>query len=306
MSAALAADLPSGSVDTSLAEIDTRSRDPEWHSNGDIVVGPFSVLDMTPVSCNEVPRTDPVQDQEPIPAATPAVDMPSLALSPSSLMVGSLSHMDDFLHFSDLFDLAPGSGLTPYPVLDPVDIDFPSTQPEIGMQPGPAHINGTELMTPQTPANISTPAVDVMTDAPFLLKHFQDRVIAQIMAMPLGEKSPWKILNVPAAVLTFSDMTFLGSQSISHARLANLFALLACSAYHLASNPDACMGTVHPGDHWRQVADYTHGQAKDHMQMSLKNEIYEPKKAKYKDQLMAICGMTEFAVCAPPVMAYEN
>ena len=33
------------------------------------------------------------------------------------------------------------------------------------------------------------------------------------------------------------------------------------------------------------------------MQMSLKNEIHEPKKAKYKDQLMAICGMTEYAVC---------
>ena len=324
MSAALAADLPSGSIDTSLAEIDTRSRNTEWQSNGDIVVGPFSVLDMTPASCNEAPEsacpesarpppppqnTDAVEDarvQEVVHVATPPpVDMPSLALSPSSLMVGSLSQMDDFLHWSDLFDLAPEpSGLTPYPSLDAVDrLDF---------DPGPWPLTNSGeqsdvrgIVTPQqTPPDLTLPPVDIMTDAPFLLKHFQDRVIAQMMAMPLGEKSPWKILNVPAAVLTFSDLTFLGAQNISHARLANLYSLLACAALHLASNPD--IGPGHSMEHWRQVADQAHSKAKDHMQMSLKNEIHEPKKAKYKDQLMAICGMTEYAVCLFPVTIRET
>ena len=310
MSAALAADLSSGSIDTSLAEIDSRSRNTEWQSNGDIVVGPFSVLDMTPASCNEAPEpappppppqnTDAVEDarvQEPVHVATPPpVDMPSLALSPSSLMVGSLSQMDDFLHWSDLFDLAPEpSGLTPHPFLDAVDrLDFDPGPWPLTNSGDQSDVRG--IVTPQkTPPDLTFPPVDIMTDAPFLLKHFQDRVIAQMMAMPLGEKSPWKILNVPAAVLTFSDLTFLGAQNISHARLANLYSLLACAALHLASNLD--IGPGQSMEHWRQVADQTHSQAKDHMQMSLKKEIHEPKKAKYKDQLMAICGMTEYAVC---------
>lgn len=94
------------------------------------------------------------------------------------------------------------------------------------------------IMTPQDTPDTGSMA-DVMAEAPFLLKHFQDRVIAQMMAMPLGEKAPWKILNVPAAVLTFSDITFLGTQKTSHARLANLYSLLACSAFHLSLNPNS-------------------------------------------------------------------
>lgn len=302
----MAADLPSGSIDISLAEIDARSKDPR-PSNGDIVVGPFSVLDMTPVSSTEVaPRTvdtaEEMGEQEHIQPGTPSVnDMPSLTLSPSSMIIGSLAQMDDFLHWSDLFDLGPDPlHLTPHPFLEAVDsLDTPMisrqgpgihAQTDMGGQ-----IDAGQIMTPQqSPVDTGLPPADVMADAPYLLKHFQGRVIAQMMAMPLGEKSPWKILNVPAAVLTFSDMIFLGSQNISNARLANLYSLLACSAYHLASNPD--VDTTHPEEHWRVVAEQAHRQAKDHMQMSLKHEIHEPKKAKYKDQLMAICGMTEFAV----------
>lgn len=125
-----------------------------------------------------------------------------------------------------------------------------------------------------------------------------------MMAMPLGEKSPWKILNVPAAVLTFSDITFLGAQNISHARLANLYSILACSAFHLSLNPESV--STCSVSHWKQVAEQAHRQGKEHMQMSLKNELHEPKKAKYKDQLMAICGMTEFAVRSNPFGSNEN
>lgn len=308
MSAALAADLPSGSIDTSLAEIDARSKDQVPSTNRDIVVGPFSVLDMTPVSCIEAPSktADAVEDvgeQGHAQLETPPVnDMSPLVLSPSSMMIGSLAQMDDFLHWSDLFDLGPDPlHLTPHPFLESVDgFDFAMASTFAQADTVECY-DSRRIMTPQhSPLDINLPPADVMADAPFLLKHFQDSVIAQMMAMPLGEKSPWKILNVPAAVLAYSDLTFLGTQNISHARLTNLYSLLACSAYHLASNPDII--TTNSVEHWKMVTEQAHRQAKDHIQMSLKYEIHQPKKAKYKDQLMAICGMTAFAVCLSSIM----
>jgi arginine metabolism regulation protein II len=302
MSAALAADLPSGSIDTSLAELDARSKDPGRSTNGDIVVGPFSVLNMTPVSCSEAPPktadvVEEVGEQGHVQPATPPVnDMPPLALSPSSMMIGSLAQMDDFLHWSDLFDLGPDPlHLTPHPFLESVNgFDFAMAS-TFAQTDTLEHNNSGRVITPQqSPLDTGSLSMHVMPDAPFLLKHFQDNVIAQMMAMPLGEKSPWKILNVPAAVLAYSDLTFLGAQNISHARLANLYSLLACSAYHLASNPDVI--TTNSVEHWKMVTEQAHRQAKDHIQMSLKHETHQPKKAKYKDQLMAICGMTGFAV----------
>lgn len=211
---------------------------------------------------------------------TPRADMQTI--DPSFMMV------DDFLHWSDLFDLAAvPSGLTPQ--RDPDSLGIP-TLPMIPVQDtdmdtaeGPM-LSGS-IMTPQHTPDTSSMA-DVMAQAPFLLKHFQNQVIAQMMAMPLGEKSPWKILSVPATVLTFSDITFLGAQKISHARLANLYSILACSAFNLSLDPDSV--STCSLDHWRQVAEQAHWQGRDHMQLSLKHELHEPKKAKYKDQLMAI------------------
>lgn len=58
MSVSLATDLPYGSIDTSLAEVDARSRDAKFQSTGDIAIGPFSVIDMTPTSSIEpLPRS---------------------------------------------------------------------------------------------------------------------------------------------------------------------------------------------------------------------------------------------------------
>lgn len=47
MSTALGSDLVSGSIDASLAEVDSRLRDPERCAEGDIVIGPFAVLDFS-------------------------------------------------------------------------------------------------------------------------------------------------------------------------------------------------------------------------------------------------------------------
>lgn len=318
MSDALGAELVSGSIDASLAEIDVKSRDPEKPLNEDIAIGPFSVLAFPPA-----PRKMPQSPQEHV--AEMNGDLSADVLPPEDLYAPSLTGMDalpdlnDFLQWSDLFMLGselPGSffqdyfpaGETPSLVWDTGTIGaepdaetyhssshqdecpLPSAQETIL----PSKNEPWSTVPSQPPVDLNGLSVGVPSDAPFLLRHFQDEVIPRIMAVPLIEKTPWKLLNVPSALVTYTDLTFMGSQSISHARQANLYCLLAWSSMHLSLNPS--FGIVGSAEHWKQLTDRTYNSAKDHMQRSLKEETYEPKKAKYKDQLMAICALTEFAV----------
>lgn len=317
MSAALGTNLVSGSIDASLAEVDLRSRDPERSLEGDIVIGPFSVLDFNNVSVSQQqqvqqpqPHSAVSQEDESAPAVPPpAVQstdpiMAEEISDPSPVsIIDSLSQMDDFLHWSDLLSFSPDqAGLVTHPTLSvPNDFSF-----EVGSEAGllQSLSNGHEdpmgMLNPQqTSMEMVSTTTDVLKDAQFLLKHFQDVVIPQIMAIPFGHKSPWKILNLPAAVVAFGDTTFLGTEGVSHARLANLYGLLACSAIELALKPPTEL--VGSTEHWYNIANQTYQQAKDHIQISLQHETSGADKAKYKDQLMAANILTQYAVSRPGV-----
>jgi arginine metabolism regulation protein II len=328
MSTAMGTELVAGSIDASLAEIDSRSRSPSRRCAGDIVVGPFGVLNF------EMPSTErsatggqPDPSQGPTVTATPvsadiaptnlvatvATEFP--VASPGLSALDSLAYMDDFLHWSDLLGLNPDkSGVSlSLDAGETFDFNLPpeTSSPEGRVRnvplfpvnqhhghvrtspPGPGAAD--QMPTPHhTPMKDTSTALNSLEDAPFLFKHFQDNVIPQMMAVPLGEKSPWKILNLPTAIVTYSDITFLGTRTTSHARLANLYGLMACSSIHLTLEPIRDLDK--PVEYWRRIAERTYQQAKDHMQISLQCETREPKKAKYKDQLMAICGLIQFAV----------
>ncbi|KAI9037587.1 fungal specific transcription factor domain-containing protein, partial [Aspergillus affinis] len=319
MSDALGADLVSGSIDASLAEIDVKSRDPERPIREDIVVGPFSVLDLGPApgETSQPPQNPVVEMADELSTEVlPTEDLSAISLT----RMDTLPDLNDFLQWSDLFMLGselPGSffldhfSATEGPSIlwdtgaigaEPESLTYhtppysgddlvPATQEATVEQPR----NEMWSLTPcPTPVDLNGLSVGVPSDTPFLLRHFQDQVIPRIMAFPLIEKPPWKLLNVPSALVTYTDLTFMGSQSVSHARQANLYCLLACSAMHLSLNPS--FGIVGSAEHWKQLTDRTYHLAKDHMQRSLKEETCELKKAKYKDQLMAICVLTEFAV----------
>ncbi|KAI2816201.1 transcriptional regulator family: Fungal Specific TF [Aspergillus niger] len=313
MSDALSADLVSGSIDASLAEIETRSRDTERPSQGDIVVGPFAVLDFSltePKSASRAHPTDEttVANDVILPSGDTLAEGAS-GVSPA-LSQESIAYMNDLLQWSDILSLDPQlqsatlSGTFDLGDWLPLDLGTQAPMLEhnlLGEAPSlmddtaalyhcvPGQDNASKMVPP-----VDSNPPDVLADAHYLLRHFQDHVISRMMAVPLDQKSPWKILNVPSAVVTYSDITFLGSQNITHARLANLYCLLACSALHLTVNPS--MRTSDSTERWKPVAEYAYHLAKDHMQMSLKHETQEPKKAKYKDQLMAICALTEFAI----------
>ncbi|KAJ6031311.1 transcriptional regulator family: Fungal Specific TF [Penicillium herquei] len=308
MSTSLKANLVSGSIDASLSEIDLRSRDPDHVPTDDVVIGPFGVLKFTTAAetkeqsnedCEaEVAPCDPAPNIE---STTSAISDGLPDTSPGSIF-DSLSQMDDFLHWSDLlsFDLGQ-SGFASHPTLSiPNDIsyDLDTYGTDVGLLPFASSIAVDDPMRAQTPQQIAPELMssdpNLLKDAQFLLKHFQDVVIPQIMAIPHGVKSPWKILNLPAAVVAFGDSTFLGTENISHARLANLYGLLACSALDLALTPSH--ETQESRDHWNRLVDQLYQNSKDHMQISLQYETQGPKKAKYKDQLMAANILTQYAI----------
>ncbi|PLB55241.1 hypothetical protein P170DRAFT_36219 [Aspergillus steynii IBT 23096] len=328
MSVALGANLVSGSIDASLAEIDRRSHQLRQDSSDEQAIGPFSVLHFPggPEGPSEPQRPGPVDnaDQNPIMDVEPAMETPAETPIPAEIpMAGplislpeSLGYMDDFLHWSDIlgleFDQTDFSSWPTSTAIDPLQLVLENGNSssmridglgtdivggDIPCEPSSQRdlLHLTWSSPPQHAAvNSPGPSPDVLADAPFLLKHLHENVIALMVAMPLGRKSPWTMLNMPAAVVTLGDLTFLNAQNITHARQANLYGLLACSALHLTLKlPNDTNRSI---DHWKQVTKRAFEQAKEHMQISLKTETQLPKKAKYKDQMMALCALTEFAI----------
>ncbi|KAJ5938672.1 hypothetical protein N7466_001806 [Penicillium verhagenii] len=320
MTAHLKSNLLSGSIDLSLAEIELRSRDCDYATDDNVVIGPFGVLnfasntetqDQPPSEFLSQIETQPLVepsvlqedgaftvDPGPVMASADAVVTEGIQDTSPHSIIDSLSGMNDFLHWSDLlsFDIDP-SGLAKYPTLSmqpDMSIDLDN---ETGLMPLTSSTNNgsmTHLLSDQTSIDLVSAVPDLLHNAQFLLKHFQDVVIPHIMAIPFGLKSPWKMLNLPAAVVTFGDSTFLGTDGVSHARLANLFGIIACSALDLALRPHD--GILESSDHWHYTATQLYQNAKDHMQISLQHETQGPRKAKYKDQLMSANILTQYAI----------
>ncbi|CRG83251.1 Transcriptional regulatory protein pro-1 [Talaromyces islandicus] len=306
MSSALGSRLVSGSINASLGEIDLRTRD-----TADIVVGPFAVFRSVP---SDPPK---IQSSEPEPQGNPGSDhppsLPSVLPSepempehdPTLSMIDSFNNVDDFLQWPDLVDFDYGLS-TPLPSLrgaldlqsgsDPGYFDSQIGDGTLYHDPGSTR-DMNETIPPHQHANQMAATLleaAALTNAPHLLKNFNDRVIPLTMPIPLDEKSPWKILNMPSAMVAYGDLTILGSDKISHARQANLYALLACSAYHLAL--DGSVSSPGSSEYWQGVTKQMAQRGLEHMQLSLKVEMHEPTRAKYKDQLMAICCLTEYAI----------
>ncbi|KAK1543523.1 hypothetical protein CPAR01_04156 [Colletotrichum paranaense] len=139
---------------------------------------------------------------------------------------------------------------------------------------------------------------DLVADAPILLKHFYDEVINQMGSLPINEKSAWRILNFPSAIVTLSQLTILKlpSHGIRHANLSNLYALIAVSAFHLSLNSKSFPEMKKPEGYWKRLSERTYDCAKFHLKLSLEEESATPKKAKYKEQLMAAAAILATAL----------
>ncbi|KAH6967567.1 fungal-specific transcription factor domain-containing protein [Ilyonectria sp. MPI-CAGE-AT-0026] len=323
MCIALVANVPS-TVTAALDKIDERSSSLEEQASASFAVGPFSVFNTdnesrclgsaydtdsstlhhsndTSTGAREdvASSCSGVHDKDELLAPDLEENIGSVRKSPPSLDDPLPGHMD-FLQWEDLFtwewDMdALGQNSTPE------DPNFLRTDDHLMTSEWNSYINDTAgtcfsnsrnntLSADASLEDILWPQVDLIADAPLLLRHFNDQVIDQMSSLPTYEKSPWKILNIPSAIITLSQLTILATErnNINHANQANFYALLAVSAFHLSLNSSMISDLTRPEGHWKGILSRAYDAAKHHLKLSLETETQGLRKAKYKDQLMAI------------------
>ncbi len=300
MTSSLAAGLASGSVDASLAEVDARTKDSQMLRNGTVNVGPFSVFSMS---------NSPTLDQLEDPVHGKKLDLPIDFTTGSISDFESLLDVGNVLGWNDLFDTGLDVSSPSHDELiyeDPLSMLARAANQPIDGSYDESSGSFTKLGVAEsvdTPEGNIVPSVSAPTrmtetetllHGQILLRYFKDVIIPTYSPLPVNSKSPWEIINCYAAVQTLADMTFLQVSDVKHANKANLFGILACSAFAMAEThldlPDLCPAKC------QQIVEYASMRAKKHLQESLKMETQGTQKARYKDQLMAINTMIALAV----------
>jgi arginine metabolism regulation protein II len=265
MSTGLAAQLGTDSLDDSLAEIDSWSKDLDATRRDYAALGPFGVLKRVtglqshttdvPVETGDITNS-PILDTQSVPSFDPWVDL------------------DDSLQWADLFELnfdyyvATGQNNSDQNF---VPYHFPASSYDIQILPSSDVQGVSDTLT----SSATTAPTNNLVEAQPLLKHFQDHVIPSMAGLPFGSKSPWKIFKLSTAVQTMAELTFLGKDEIKHANLANFFGILACSAYHLANDPSS--SSMHISERWANTVQVASKKSKAQVQKSLQSESQGPK-----------------------------
>ncbi|KAJ5819452.1 hypothetical protein N7474_005043 [Penicillium riverlandense] len=282
-------------LDSSLAEIDIWPQGSNEKSSKEFAVGPFSVIDLGNPDTTHVAAVLPAGTLSPTATVPPADTLAhaetllTTQATSTSLFEPPIS-LTDYLQWSDLFDLNFEAWCNPLRR----DIDIgDDTNPEVDTELGDYTNTLKPSMSWSTPNSNTVKDGDLLNEGPALLKHFVDNVIGAIAALPYHAKSPYKLLNFSSATQTLASLTYL-NLPVSSANIANLYALLACSAYHLAHNPSG--PGVSNRTFWSEIANRAQEKATCRLQMSLQSEMDGTNKAKYKDQLIALLSLLAWAV----------
>ncbi|KAK4493882.1 hypothetical protein PRZ48_015067 [Zasmidium cellare] len=308
MSTSLAASFPIGTIDSSLTEIDNKSKEAST-ADEDICVGPFGVLNFNrpavePVLEPEV-EDDPMVSIDQPPPQEPVLD------NVTPMTMDSWMGLDDTLQWADLFGFGTDSIFAPSnntfdPLLDMSGNDnlFIDPQALSGNDQGASHTYNALAGSGSRLASIDQPTLttmDVLNEAQVLLRHFKDTVVNRLVSLPVTSKSPWEIIMIQEAVNTLGHLTYLDSATVTCAKKATLFGILAISAYHLSKKPPP-IGFATTSQDLQQLINTASSEAKLNLQQSLKSELHGSSKAKYKDQLMAIECLLALAVA----MGYQK
>jgi arginine metabolism regulation protein II len=280
-------------------EIDNTSRDLDDQTNRGISIGPFGVLNLTKhiAAPDQETRKEFHEaaglELENTKSVSDLTDVPFPGLSTAEEMLGNL---DTYLQWADIFNL------------DPPPVGWTLTSPISGFEE-----HGT-IVTPQSSTDLpllepqldgldteltqnDLEGLDILGEGPLLLRHFNENVVTRIIWLPMTQKSPWHILNIPHAMVTLDQITYMGHATIKHASLANLYGILACAAFHLSANPNLIPDR--PDQYWTRLSAAAYEEGKAHVNNSLELELEGPQKAKYKEQLMAMISLTTFTVSVP-------
>ncbi|KAF9771355.1 hypothetical protein IL306_011014 [Fusarium sp. DS 682] len=305
MSNALITNVPS-TVTAALNQIDEESKglDGKDHVANVCEVGPFQVFKFETSHIATTPISDHVSFND--------MDLDTLSdnqtqdfsetIESEQIVSNDFSSTSlDFLHWGDLFtwdvSVLDNPPQLPYDNFDtlPMNLNWPN-EPNMGFSES---LDMMPYETASDDVDVAWPQLDLMMDAPLLLKHFNDDVISQMGSLPINEKSAWKTLHYPSAIMTLSELTMLdvNKDQIKRANLATFYALIAVSAFHLSLNSSTFPSLARPGDHWKSLSSRTYEAAKKHLKVSLEKESHPgPNKAKYKEQLMGISAVLATAL----------
>ena len=304
MAASMHAGLVGGSLDASLEELEMRLHDPEITPSKDFSIGPFGVINVPRAEMPDAELDQTMSHRSDVSTANDGQAQESfLSMRDCEALNDSLlPELDLFGADIDFTGLLPGpfdmmDSLVSNPVVDRALGGTQQNSLALGEYTKAHRVERRQTSRSDSiDMTVSHPktSADALADASFLLKVFHDYVLPHITVISVSESTPWRALHLPDAILTHGEVTILSSQAISHARLANLYSLLASSALYVALN------TIQPSadssDYWNHVADQNYSLAKHHIQMSFKEESRGPHRASFKDQLMASCGMTQTSV----------
>lgn len=299
MSLKIVSGLASKSVDASLTEVEMHSRDSNVLHRGTVNIGPFSVFSLSnPCEANDLGT--PVFRHE--------IDEPLNTLDESFSDLESLLDAGNLTGFDDLLHV--GHDLISFPLDEQLHEDSLTSPAHAATTPIEVQSGGSVNDSPNlhdksmnvhkgmtlSLNHFSTQATEaeLLTHGQGLLKYFKDALVPTYSPLPVCSKSPWETLNCCAAVHTLADLTYLQNSDVKQASMANLFGILACSAFTIAkkrSNLSSISSSM-----CEEFHDYASMRAKKCLQESLKAETWGQQKAKYKDQLMAFTTLIALAV----------
>jgi arginine metabolism regulation protein II len=319
MSASLRENLGSSSVDVSLAQLEAQAQNMQA-SEESVSCGPFGVLNMdtVPSEANQTIYTssDTTSNQGQLTELN-SEDSLLGATSCSATLYASIPNLSKTLQWSDLFTLGLNSGhslrspqhATAIPQQRPGNLMLGNELTQDGNVANWLSMCSTqepdEMRLPEISTLVAGPGrqmialveVDSVAEAQLLLKHFHDSVVSLMTPIPPKAKNYWIDLQLAEAVRVLSELSYLRTGNISHASAANLYGILACSAYYL-SNVHVVQTTKEP-EYWMNLFTRLKHQASVHMQVSVHEEQDYPRKASYKAQLMAFltlvaCNVSQY------------
>lgn len=301
----LQSSLQTRSVDDSLHEIDDGSGEASLFPGQSNFIGPFGILSLQKADAPSTPNDqDQNKDQDQgEPDVSPIVDSASaieLDPLPTDLIdLPNLQNVGEFLNWPDLLDIDLSwsdlsfndisTSPSPWQLPPAIDMEIPTEQ-NIDTARGSNPKDGN------TPSDFSLGNVQI-PEAQMLLRRYKDIVVAHSFSFPLYGTSPWEALNIDAAVITMGRISFMGVDRVSHAAMSNLLALIAVSSAHKAAQIRNQGISGASADHWERISMDSYARGKDHLQRSLKSETHVNPPPKYKEQMMAISAMLQFAVC---------
>lgn len=318
--------LPSSSIDAALNDIESRVRDAKDTEPDDIIIGPFRVLklrkgvtmpqqDVLQPDANETVTLEPSSVQCELHLGAFMSEMLYQPIhnhfgqfSPGT--IDSFGSLDDSLQWGDLFGLSFDNALEPLVGAFESELGKTTIQEtvipdstvtgygDINLFNAPMESCASEETSEHAEALAKPPLLPtdiVMAQAQRLLRHFKSDVIPVISSLPMTSKSLWEILNFNEAVNTFANLTCINTE-VTQAKSANLYAILAISAYHILKTQMDSNSFHENLRDWQAIVDAAALKARNCLRQSLSEESSGQRKAKYKDQLMAILALMTFSV----------